>query len=121
MENQQDDDTEKKLPVLTRKAFLDFVLKYEATANECVDQCFGLVNECISEPSSFMQYAIKLLHHLIKQNRDVIGTKTEADSKVTADQQVQLRQQGFSTIQKIKHYLIKIRNLKDLDEDDVLI
>ena len=50
---------------------------------------------------------MKLLHHLIRTNKEVIGES--------------LANANFNVIQQIKYYLIKIRNLSDLDVEDVLV
>lgn len=102
----QEPKADGKLPPLTRKVILDFILKYEATGNECAQDCFRVINECIEEASTFLQYSLKLLHHMIRTNREVMTGS---------------HQTGFNVVQRIKFYLIKIRNLKDLDEEDVLI
>ena len=60
-----------KLPPLTRKVLLDFILKFDASANECASDCFRVINECIEEPTIFLQDAWKLLHHMIRTNREV--------------------------------------------------
>lgn len=57
---------------------------------------------------NFLQYAMKLLHHAIRNNKEVIGLKNQTGS-----------QQGFNTLQRIKYNLVRIRNLKNLEEDDV--
>lgn len=101
---------QENLPVLTRKAIIDFAIKYECTSNECIGLSFKLIEQFISEPTNFLQYAMKLLHHAIRNNKEVIGLKHQS-----------LSQQGFNTLQRIKYNLVRVRNLKDLDENDVLV
>lgn len=70
------------LPVLTRKAIMDFLLKYECPANEFLTQTFEQVNRCISESKDLLQYAMKMLHHLIRNNSEVIGQKQPKEDEV---------------------------------------
>ena len=55
-----------------------------------------------------MSYAIKLIGHMISNSRSVYA----ADQADTA---------GFNTVQQLKYLLVKIRNLKEVDGQDVIV
>jgi hypothetical protein len=95
------------LPVLTRKAIITFLLKFECSVSSDEPACFSLIEELISKSADYLSYALKFLNHMIKTNKDVY----DPDKTVG----------GFNVVQRVKYLLVKIRNDQELDENDVLV
>ena len=95
------------LPVLTRKAIIEFLIKFECSVSSEEPACFTLIEELISKSADYLSYALKFLNHMIKTNKDIY----DADKNMS----------GFNIVQRVKYLLVKIRNDQDLNEEDVLI
>jgi hypothetical protein len=93
------------LPILTRKAIISFLLKYECSAMDEL-KTLKAIEACIAQPKDFLSYAMKLINHVIKNHKDVWHPNSEKRLK---------------TVQGVKLLLIKVRNLEDLDKSDVLV
>ena len=65
--------TSDELPVLTRKALIDFILKYECSASSEQKKNFDLIDKCIQDGNTFLSYALKLIHHMISNNQEIIS------------------------------------------------
>jgi hypothetical protein len=81
------------------------VLKFDCAANSEINSLFALVEKCIADSETFLQYALKLLIHAIKTCK---GVFEQAEG-------------GFNAVQQIKYLLIKIRNLDNAAEEEVLV
>lgn len=50
---------------------IDFLLKYECTAETSQKHNIQLIDKCISQHEDFSVYALKLINHMIKYNQDI--------------------------------------------------
>lgn len=92
---ESDEAQVQEMPVIVRKHMIDFLLKYECSANTSQTYNIKLIDKCITDYQDFSVYALKLINHMIKYN-------TEID------------QEGFNVIQKLKYFLVRIRNTSDM-------
>ena len=87
---------------------IDFLLKFECSEGPEEKLRLQLIDRCIGEPEVFLSYAIKLISHMISNSRSVYAAD-QADAA------------GFNTLQHLKYLLVKIRNLKEVDGQDVIV
>lgn len=67
-------DTEAKMPHLTRKKILDFLMKFTCISNELIGVTLEAIEDCIKEQDAFLQYSIKLITHVIQTSDQLINS-----------------------------------------------
>lgn len=59
---------------MTEKYMIEFLLKFDCSAETSQKRNISLIEKCIARPALFLSYAIKFIEHMIKSNEEVYSS-----------------------------------------------